>query len=139
MSQAPARMPLFAGLVSDEAGQPVDTAMVGNAPCYVIEEDGFRRHIDAEAVDRQVVEMLRDQFMAHREIATAAMLQMVGKDDLFTKAMIDASIKNMDQVIEHGLPDEARAWLGMLGFRVVLNTHGEVVELKMPEQEIADE
>jgi predicted RNA polymerase sigma factor len=85
-------------------------------------------------VDRQVIEMLRDQFMAHKEIATEAMLQMLGKDDLFTKAMIDASIQNMDQVLKQGLPEDARAWLGMLGFRVVIDTHGRVVELDMPEQ-----
>jgi hypothetical protein len=62
------------------------------------------------------------------------MLQMLGKDDLFTKAMVDASIENMDQVIETGLPEDARTWLGMLGFRVVINRHGEVQELDMPEQ-----
>ena len=78
--------------------------------------------------------VVRDQFMAHKDIATEAMLQMLGKDDLFTKAMIDASIQNMDQVLDQGLPDDAPAWLGMLGFRVVIDTHGEVVELDMPEQ-----
>ncbi len=72
--------------------------MVGDVPNYVVDDAGFRRHVESEAVDRQVIEMLREQFMAHREIATEAMLQMLGKDDLFTKAMIDASIKNMDQV-----------------------------------------
>ena len=82
----------------------------------------------------QVIEMLREQFMAHREIATEAMLQMMGQDDLFAKALIDASIQNMDRVIERGLPDGAAAWLGMLGFRVIINTHGEVVGLDMPEQ-----
>jgi predicted RNA polymerase sigma factor len=79
--------------------------------------------------------MLRDQFMAHRELATDALLQMLGKDDLFTKAMIDASIKNMDQVLDHGLPEGARAWLGMLGFRVVIDRQGQVLELDMPEAE----
>jgi hypothetical protein len=134
MAEGTARTALFAGLVQDEAGRPVDTVMVGDVPNYVVEVDGFRRHVDAEAVDRKVIELLREQFMEHREIATEAMLKMLGKDDLFTKAMIDASIKNMDQVIHHGLPEGARAWLGMLGFRVILNTHGEVVELQMPEQ-----
>jgi hypothetical protein len=134
MAEARARTALFAGLVQDEDGRPVDTVMVGDVPNYVVEVDGFRRHVEAEAVDRQVIELLREQFMEHREIATAAMLQMLGKDDLFTKAMIDASIKNMDQVIHQGLPEEARAWLGMLGFRVILNAHGEVVQLEMPEQ-----
>ena len=135
MAETPARTALFAGLVQDEDGMPVDTVMVGDVPNYVVEVDGFRRHVEAEAVDRQVIELLREQFMEHREIATQAMLQMLGKDDLFTKAMIDASIKNMDQVIHHGLPEGARAWLGMLGFRVILDTHGEVVRLDMPEQQ----
>jgi hypothetical protein len=139
MSQSTPRSALFAGLIQDEESKPVDTVMVGDVPNYVVEEAGFRRHVEAEAVDRQVIEMLREQFMAHREIATEAMLEMLGKDDLFTKAMIDASIKNMDQVIEQGLPDGARAWLGMLGFRVIINRHGEVVQLDMPEQELFDE
>jgi len=108
--------------------------MVGDVPNYVVEDDGFRRHVESEGVDRQVIELLREQFLAHRELATEAMLQMMGKDDLFTKAMIDASIQNMDKVLAQGLPDGARAWLGMLGFRVIVNTHGDVVRLDMPEQ-----
>ena len=44
------------------------------------------------------------------------------------------SIKNMDQVLEQDLPDGARAWLGMLGFRVIVDRHGQVVRLDMPEQ-----
>jgi hypothetical protein len=134
MTHSPPRLALFAGLIQDEDGDPVDVVMVGDVPNYVVEDAGFRRHVESEIVDRQVVELLREQFTSHREIATEAMLQMLGKDDLFTKAMIDASIKNMDQVIEHGLPEGARAWLGMLGFRVIIDTHGQVVELDMPEQ-----
>jgi len=134
MADSPPRSALFAGLIQDESGNPVEAVMVGDVPNYVVEDAGFRRHVEAEAVDRQVIGMLREQFMAHRDIATEAMLQMLGKDDLFTKAMIDASIKNMDQVLNQGLPDGARAWLGMLGFRVIVNTHGQVVRLDMPEQ-----
>ncbi len=132
MADSAPRSALFAGLIQDEDGNPVDAVMVGDVPNYVIEDAGFRRHVESERVDRKVIEMLREQFMAHREIATEVMLQMLGKDDLFTKAMIDASIKNMDQVFEHGLPNGARAWLGMLGFRVIVNAHGEVVRLDMP-------
>jgi hypothetical protein len=133
MTDSPPRKALFAGLIQDEVGNPVEVVIVGDRPNYVVEELGFRRHIETEVVDLQVIEMLREQFMSHREIATEAMLQMLGKDDLFTKAMIDASIKNMDQVLEHGLPEGARAWLGMLGFRVIIDTHGQVVRLDMPE------
>lgn len=127
---------LFSGLVQDEWGKPVDVVLVGDVPHYVIDDAGFRRHVEAATVDRQVIEKLRDEFMAHREMATEAMLQMLGKDDLFTKAMIDASIKNMDQILQQGLPDDARTWLAMLGFRVVIDVHGQVLELEMPEQEI---
>jgi hypothetical protein len=134
MSNSPGRTALFAGLIRDEDDRPVEDVMVGGVPYYVIEEDGFRRHVESETVDRRVIEMLREEFMSHREIATEAMLEMLGKDDLFTKAMIDASIKHMDQVIEQGLPEGAGAWLGMLGFRVVIDRHGEVLRLDMPEQ-----
>ncbi|MEJ2733108.1 MAG: hypothetical protein P8189_05975 [Anaerolineae bacterium] len=133
MANSHARTALFAGLIQDEGGNPVNVVMVGEVPNYVVEDAGFRRHVESKTVDLQVIEMLREQFMAHREIATEAMLQLMGKDDLFTKAMIDASIRNMDQVLEQDLPDGARAWLGMLGFRVIINTHGEVVRLDMPE------
>ena len=139
VNDTPAHPALFSGLIRDEEGEPVETAMVGDTPCYVILDDGFRRHVEAEAVDRQVLAMLRDQFLEHKEIATEAMMQMLHKDDLFTKAMIDASVKNMDKVLERGLPDDARAWLGMLGFRVIINAHGELVRLDMPEQETSEE
>ncbi len=39
--------PLFAGLVADELGNPVETAFIGSEPCYVVNDDGFRRHIPA--------------------------------------------------------------------------------------------
>jgi hypothetical protein len=139
MTNSPPRSALFAGLIRDEQDRPVADVMVGDVPNYVVEDDGFRRHIESERVDRQVIEMLRQEFTSHQELATEAMLQMLGKDDLFTKAMIDASIKHMDQVIEQGLPEGARAWLGMLGFRVIINRHGDVVRLDMPEQEFFDE
>jgi hypothetical protein len=138
MSETSGRTALFAGLIQDEHGNPVQAVMIGNDPHYVVNDAGFLRHVDAGEVDLTVIEMLRGQFMAHREIATEAMLEMLGKDDLFTKAMIDASIKNMDQVLDAGLPDGAKAWLGMLGFRVILDMHGEVIRLDMPEQEIEE-
>jgi len=38
----------------------------------------------------------------------------------------------MDEVPRQALPQEARAWLGMLGFRVIINLHGEIVKLELP-------
>ena len=139
MSDAPAHPALFTGLIRDEEDEPVETVMVGNTPCYVVLDDGFRRHIEAETVDRQVLAMLRGQFMEHKEVFTEAMMQMLHKDDLFTKAMIDASIQHMDQLIEQGIPPDARTWLGMFGFRIIVNIHGDVVRIDMPTQEAGKE
>ena len=35
-------------------------------------------------------------------------------------------------LIERGLPDGAREWLGMMGFRIVVNYRGELVKLDQP-------
>jgi len=127
---------LFEGLVSDESGQSVDVAYVGDTAQYVVFDGGFRFHIDAEGVDRQVLAQLREQILANREAVTEGTLKMLGQEDLFTKAMVDASLNNMEanfnQLIAQGLPENARAYLGMLGFRVVVNYHGEVVKLDQP-------
>jgi hypothetical protein len=130
---------LFAGLVFGEDDEPVEVAYVGNEPHYVILDADFRRHVASEYVDRQVLEWLQEQFMANRELITEGVLAMLGKDDLFTKAMIDASMQNMDQLIEHGLPDDSRTWLGMFGFRIVVDIHGDIIRTDLPTQEAPGE
>jgi hypothetical protein len=135
----PSRHALFAGLIFNEQDEPAEVVYVGAVPHYVILDDGFRRHVEAETVDRQVIQWLRQQILSNRELVTQGMLSMLGKDDLFTKAMIDASIENIDRHIDllfqQGLPEDTRTWLGMLGFKVIVNIHGEVVRLDAPAQE----
>ncbi len=133
------RQALFAGLVFNEEEEPAEVVYVGDKPNYVILDDGFRRHVDSEYVDRQVLRWLQEQIFANRELVTEGMLSMLGKDDLFTKAMIDASIQHMDQLIEQGLPDDARTWLGMFGFRIIVDIHGDVVRIDLPAQDAPDE
>ena len=127
---------LFEGLVSNEAGQVAETPLVGGEAFYVIDDAGFHRHVEAEKIDRQVLLVMREQIMSNQELVTENALQMLGKDDLFTKAMIDSSLKNidshLDQLMNVGLPEGVRQWIGMLGFRIVVNHHGEVVELDQP-------
>lgn len=123
---------LFAGLVIDEAGRPLDVAMIGSEAQYVIDDDGFRRHIDAEQIDRQVLQLIQDQINANKEAVEQGMMKVMGSDDLFTKAAIDKSIENIDQVLERGLPDDARQWLGMMGFHIVVNLHGDVIKMESP-------
>jgi hypothetical protein len=133
------RQALFTGLVYNEQGEPAEATYVGDEPYYVILDAGFRRHVESEHIDRQVLGWLQEQFVANQEMITEGILEMLGKDDLFTKAMIDASMQNMDQLIEHGLPDDARTWLGMFGFRIIVDIHGEVVRTELPAQEAPDD
>jgi hypothetical protein len=133
------RQALFTGLVFNEEEEPAEVVYVGDKPNYVILDDRFRRHVDSEYVDRQVLRWLQEQIFANRELVTEGMLSMLGKDDLFTKAMIDASIQHMDQLIEQGLPDDARTWLGIFGFRIIVDIHGDVVRIDLPAQDAPDD
>jgi hypothetical protein len=123
---------LFAGLVTDENGRTLDVVITGDEAQYVLDDNGFRRHIDAEAVDRQVLAQLQGQIEANKEAVEEGIMKMMGSEDIFTKAAIDKSIKDMDQVLKQGIPDEARQMLGMMGFRVVVDYHGEVLRIEQP-------
>lgn len=127
---------LFAGLVLDEGDQTLETTTVGDEAFYIVNDDGFRRHVPAEEIDKTVLGQLRDQIMSNRDAVTQGALQMMGADDLFTKAMIDSSLNNIDanfgKLMEQGLPEQARQWLGMLGFRIIVNYHGEVIRMDSP-------
>ncbi|MCP4424066.1 MAG: hypothetical protein GY803_06220 [Chloroflexi bacterium] len=129
-----ARQALFAGLVYDEFENMVETAVIGGDIYYVIDDGGFRRHIDAEEVDRQVLGVFLEQLESNKDLAAEQMLNMMGKDDLFTKAAVDASLRNvnMDDIIQQGIPEQARNMMGMLGFRITINLHGELVKLDQP-------
>jgi hypothetical protein len=136
MTQSSPRQALFRGLVYDENDQLVETTLIGSEPHYVVMDGDFKRHVAAKAVDRQVIEVIQQQAEAHKELVSEQIMAMLKQDDLFTKAMIDSSISRMDQVMEQGLPDDARMMLGMMGFKIVINVHGEVVNLDMPAQEL---
>ena len=123
---------LFAGLVIDENNWPLDVAMIGGEAAYVIDDDGFRCHIDAAQIDRQVLTILQNQIKANKDAVEQGIMKVVGSDDLFTKAAINQTIENFDQVLERGLPQDALQWLGLMGFRIVVNLHGEVIKLDQP-------
>ena len=123
---------MFTGLVFDENDQPAELKFVGTQPCYVVDDDGFLRHIDAQGVDRQVMRFMREQVDGNRDVAVSAMLEMMGKDDIFSKAAVESSINNMEEAVGQPIPDQAKQWLGMLGFKIVINYEGEVVDVVMP-------
>ncbi|HZU86481.1 MAG TPA: hypothetical protein VFF78_03290 [Anaerolineaceae bacterium] len=130
------RQPIFAGLVIDENDQPVDTAYIGEEPCYVVNDNGFRRHIPAEQVDRQVLEFIKAGIQGHEDIISEQTSKMLGQDDIFSRAMILNQLKQIDQQFETlfqtGIPTDARAYLGMMGMRIVINLHGEVIRVDQP-------
>jgi hypothetical protein len=128
------RVALFEGLIATETGEPVEVTFIGQIPHYVVPDGDFMRHIESEQIDRQVLQILHDQLEAHRDLAVDAALKMIGKDDLFTKAMIEASINQMDRLLEQGIPEEMRAWLGMTGFRVIVDYRGRVISVDQPGQ-----
>jgi hypothetical protein len=127
-------MSFFEGLVVTEEGASVSVAYIGTTPYYVIDDAGFRRHVEAWPIDRAVLAQFTEQLTEHQDEASQAMVRMMGQDDLFTKAMVDSTLRNinLDQMIDHGLPPEARQWLGMMGFRVVIDLHGELVRVELP-------
>lgn len=127
-------MAFFEGLVVGEDGDPVSVVRLGEATYYVVDDAGFRRHVDSRDVDRVVLEQFVAQLGAHRQEAAAAMLRMIGQEDLFTKAMVDSTLRNIDVdlLLAHELPADVRQWLGMMGFQVVINRHGEIARVDMP-------
>lgn len=130
---------MFEGLVFDERRNAARVSFVGERACYVVDEDGFLRHIDAAEVDQQVVDFLKGQVDQHRDLAVSGMMDMMGKDDIFTKAAVESSIDNIDQAVGQAIPEQTRQWLGMMGFRVIIDDLGHVVDIEMPEGGVEDD
>jgi hypothetical protein len=130
------KQPLFAGLVIDEYGKPAETTYVGEEPCYVLDDAGFRRHVSSEPVDRQVLQHLQDLMKGSEELISEQTAKMLGQEDVFSVAAIAQQLKNMDKqfdmLLQQGIPEDARAYLGMLGFKVVVNYQGEVLRVEQP-------
>ena len=130
------RQPLFAGLVVDEHDRLAQTAYVGEEPCYVLDDAGFKRHIPSEQVDRQVLELMRKQIAGSEDQLSEQAAKMLGTEDPFSKAMLENQLKNIDQqfetLLQNGIPEEGRAYMGMSGFKVVIDFHGQVLHLDQP-------
>ena len=127
---------LFAGLVVDEAGKPADTTYVGDEPFYVLDDAGFLRHINSEEIDRQVFKHLQELMKGSEDLISEQTAKMLGQEDVFSIAAIQSQLKNMDKqfdnLLKQGFPEEARAYLGMMGFKVVVNYQGEVIRVDQP-------
>lgn len=128
----------FESLVYDENGHPIDVAYIGGVAHYVVDDDGFRRHVEAESLDRAVIGEFLGQLALNKDIAVEQALRLMGSDDLFAKAAVESQIDSVDAdaVLAQGLPPQAREWLGMMGLRIILNYRGELVRIDQPGSEI---
>ena len=130
------KKPIFEGLVYDEYGSPVETGWVGSEPCYIVDDDGFKRHIPAEEVDRQVWKFMQEQIEGNEDLLSEQAAEMLGQDDIFTMAAIQNQLKNMDaqydQLAQVGIPEESRIYMGMIGFRITISLHGDVLGIEQP-------
>ncbi len=127
---------LFAGLVVDENDHVADTAIVGGEAFYVVDDAGFKRHIPAEQVDRQVLGRMQEMMKGSEDLISEQTAKMLGQNDIFSRAMIEQQLKNLDKqfdaLMDQGIPEEGRAYLGMLGFKVVIDYHGQMLRLDQP-------
>ena len=130
------RQPLFTGLVVDENGIPAEIASVGGEPCYVVDDSGFRRHIPSEQVDRVVLSQIAGMMKGSEELLSEQTAKMLGQDNIFTKAMLERQLKDIDKqfdlLLQTGLPEDTRIYLGMVGFKIVIDVHGEVLRVEQP-------
>jgi len=127
---------VFKDLVYDEFGQPVSTGWIGSEPCYIVDDDGFKRHIPAEDVDRQVWQYMQEQIEGNEDLLSEKAAEMLGQEDIFSLAALQNQLKNMDahfdQLAQVGIPEESRLYMGMIGFRIIISIHGEVLEIIQP-------
>jgi hypothetical protein len=101
-----------------------------------VDDAGFRRHIPSEQVDRQVLSQLAELMKGSEDFLSEQTAKMLGQEDVFTKAAIQQQLKNIDkqfdQLLQVGLPEDMRAYLGMMGFKIIINLHGEVLRVEQP-------
>ena len=127
---------IFSGLVFDENDNPVNSVYVGDEPCYVVDDMGFMRHIPAEGIDLQVLQNMSELIQGHEDTISEQTAQMLGQDDIFSKALIKTQLENIegqfDTILESGIPEEARSYMGMMGFKIRIDHHGEVIDIEQP-------
>lgn len=125
---------LFEGLVFDELDKPLATGHVGDEGVYILDDDGFKRHISAEKIDREILAQIAGMIKGNEDMLTDQAASMMGTEDLFSKAMIGNQLKNVesqfDELLRTGIPEELRAYMGMTGFKIIVDHHGEIVDFR---------
>jgi hypothetical protein len=131
-----ANAPLFDGLVFSEDGKLLIAAQVGDEPFYVLNDAGFLRHIRAREVDESILRWLWEQIRGHEKELAEQAARMTGQEDLFSRAVLQQTLAHpeahLEEIFRQGLPESTRMWMGMMGFRAVVDVHGELVRVEQP-------
>jgi len=130
------REPLFAGLIYNQEGQPVQTVHVGEEILYAIPDGDFLRHVEAAEVDGQILARIKDHLLSMKDAVVEGAMQLMGSDDPFTRAAIEMSLESLDRLLEVGAEmgrvEDLRLGLWMAGLRAVVDVHGEVTHVELP-------
>ncbi|HET6821011.1 MAG TPA: hypothetical protein VFH34_00105, partial [Anaerolineales bacterium] len=90
----------------------------------------------SEQVDRQVLDQMAEMMKGSEDFLSEQTAKMLGQEDVFTKAAIQQQLKNIDKQFDHllqlGLPEDVRNYLGMMGFKIIINVHGQIVRVEQP-------
>ncbi len=131
-----AQHPLFSGLIFDENDQPLETETVGQESFYIVNDAGFRRYVPSEDIDRQIWNIFTKGIEGNEDFLSAKTAEMMGNDDLLTVAMLKSAMKDfgnqIDQLFKTGLPVDALKMFGMIGFKFIVDVHGDIVDMNAP-------
>lgn len=134
---------IFEGMVYDSLERQLPVVYVGDEPTYVIDDSGFERHVSAGDVDRQVWNFLSEGIEGNEDVLAEQVAKFSGQDDIFSLAMIRKQFENRDQQFvelqEKGFPYDARMYMIMIGFQIIVNQRGELLEVKQPAGSIGEE
>ncbi|MBQ6343829.1 MAG: hypothetical protein IJI41_11945 [Anaerolineaceae bacterium] len=126
----------FSGLVYDENNNLLETTTIGNESFYIVDDCGFKRHIESREVDEKIFHLFTDQIDGNEEYLANAAANMTGKTDLFSMAMFKNQLLNIDKEIDTMLkqspPPGLTEFLGMSGFKINIDLHGNIVQVNMP-------
>ena len=124
---------IFSGLIFDERDQVVEYKKVEDEEYYIINDDGFMRHVEASTIDRAIFKEMTSWVKGNEDVIGIEAAKMMGQEDLFTTAKVINELKNIDQQIDQmmqvGFPEDQKSYMGMMGFKVIIDYHGDLVEV----------
>lgn len=84
----------------------------------------------------EILSKLGEQIKGNEELIADQAAKLSGQDDLFSHALIENQLKNVEKqyqlILQTGIPEDTKAYLGMMGFKVIIDIHGTIVDIIQP-------